>query len=73
MRDNPLFTPESGHEMAIRDLREPECRFGAKNIRFAPKSGYWMTVLGCPLRANSGHHTANRLRPVARRVWREGA
>jgi hypothetical protein len=37
MRDNPLFTPESGHEMAIRDLRDPECRFGAKNIRFAPK------------------------------------
>jgi hypothetical protein len=37
MRDNPLFTPESGHEMAIRDLREPACRFGAKNIRFAPK------------------------------------
>src|SRR5262249_60005381 len=25
------------------------------NVRFTPKSGHWLSVLGCPLCAKSGH------------------
>jgi hypothetical protein len=84
--------PNSGHEMAIRDLRslsvalEPKMsalppkadmkwqftnlwnlsvRFGAKNVRFAPKSRHWMTVLECPLWARSGHRPQLRFMEIA--------
>jgi hypothetical protein len=46
--------PNSGHEMAIRDLREHECSFGAKNVRFTPRSGHFALRSLCPLWANSG-------------------
>ena len=46
--------------MAIRDLREHECRFGAKNVRSYPESRHWMTVFECSLWANSGHLAPNQ-------------
>jgi len=40
--------------MAIRDLWNLNVRYEAKNVRFTPNSGHWMTVLECPLWAKSG-------------------
>jgi hypothetical protein len=48
------FTPNSGHEIAIRDLRSLSVRFGAKYVPFTPNSGHSAVRLECPLRANSG-------------------
>jgi hypothetical protein len=47
--------PKSGHKTAIRDLSNPDVRFGVENVRSSRESGHWMTVLGCPLWAKSGH------------------
>jgi hypothetical protein len=31
---------------------DESCR---RDVRFTPESGHWLSVLGCPLCANSGH------------------
>jgi hypothetical protein len=31
------------------------CVYSGRNVRFTPKSGHWLSALGCPLCAKSGH------------------
>jgi len=55
-------------------------RFGSKadtgaglgNVRFTPKSRHWLSALGCPLCARSGHYATQQKWSLIRSPRRRG-
>ena len=37
---------------------------GRRHVRFTPKSGHWLSALGCPLCAKSGHSASQQNRAL---------
>jgi hypothetical protein len=62
-RDAIVAVQTSVPFIAVQQTWPPDVRFGSKadipqcraDVRFTPKSGHRLCVLGCPLSAKSGH------------------